>query len=60
MNLVDHYILEILSTKETTFYGRRMVVVEMKIMCYGVVETVCKIFGKDEWEKILLEGRYLA
>lgn len=74
MNLLEHYINEILSVKDiTNEYIERMKIfhedvftneplyeVEMNINCYGIKESVKVIWSKSEYEYNMQKGYYLA
>ena len=69
MNLLEHYIQEVLSVEDVTeeyekIVGRKLkyptVKVEMLVDCYGKTEQKTEYFLKPAWEKTLKLGYYLA
>lgn len=73
MNLVEHYIEEVLSVTDITndyketakiFYTDIVIdepvyEVKMRVNCYGHKETVVIIWDKSEYEKNIEQGYYL-
>ena len=74
MNLIEHYINNVLSVKDITeeyttrmkrfnedfFIGEPIYEVEMDINCYGREEVVIEIWTKSEYEAHVQRGYYLA
>ena len=69
MNLLEHYILKIYSKKDVTKQYEKSVgkkldeklyEVEMKVDCYGSVETVKRIMGENEFAEAERKGYYMA
>ena len=74
MNLLEHYINEVLSVKDITeeyttrmkrfnegfFIGEPIYEVEMDINCYGRKEVVIEIWTKSEYEAHVQRGYYMA
>ena len=60
MNLLEHYIEEILSEEQVQKYGRNWVKVRLIVDCYGVVEEKTEIFPYEKWQKVKEQGYYMA
>ena len=74
MNLIEHYIKEVLSVKDITeeykeiikVYYEDIVIdepvyeVKMKINCYGREETVIVVWDKSEYEGNINRGYYMG
>lgn len=74
MNLLEHYIKEIISvedvTKEWEKYMQEkdpnfietnpMLEVKMLVNCYDNIEETIKRLHKSEWDKIQKQGYYMA
>jgi hypothetical protein len=60
MNLLEHYIKEIISEKCVRKYDEDWVEVKLIIKCYGVTEEKTKLFLREDWEKIKSQGYYMA
>lgn len=59
MNLLEHYIVEVVEVEELDF-DRNYVFVRMVVNCYGDVRSVYKIFHKDKWKEAQIKGYYMA
>ena len=60
MNLLEHYIKEILSEEQVQKYGKNWAKVRLVVNCYGVVEETIQLFLYDDWQKIKAQGYYMA
>ena len=60
MNLLEHYIKEILSEEQVQMYGENWARVKLIVNCYGVVEEKTEVFLYDDWQKIKAQGYYMA
>ena len=62
MNLVEHYIQEILSEKIkiNPYTDKPYCVVKMIVNCYGNTSEVNTIFDAEEWERVKKQGYYLG
>lgn len=65
MNLLEHYIKEIISEEEFTIdetwaININFVRVKMIINCYGNIEEKTRVFTKAEWRVAKSEGYYLG
>lgn len=67
MNLLEHYILEVIEVKpyvsKTKMFkdnGEKCVEVTLKVDCYGRIETRTRVFWEDDWEKAQRDGFYMA
>lgn len=62
MNLVEHYIQEILSEKikVNPYTNKPCYVVKMVTDCCGNVSEINSIFDVEEWEHIKKQGYYLG
>lgn len=61
MNLLEHYIKEVISEEECISpQGTKYVKVTMLIDCYGIKEQTTHLFLPIEWEKAKKDGYYLA
>jgi hypothetical protein len=62
MNLIEHYIQEILSEKikVNPYTNKPCCVVKMIVDCYGNVSEVNSIFDVEEWEQVKKQGYYLG
>lgn len=74
MNLIEHYINNVLSVRDITeeytirmkrfnkdfFIGEPIYEVEMDINCYGVKEVVIEVWTKSEYEAHVQRGYYMA
>ena len=65
MNLLEHYIREIISIEETVINekwakGLEFVKVKMIVDCNGLIEEVERLFTKIEWEMATKAGYILA
>ncbi len=59
MNLVKHYIKEIHGIKQPEKYSD-LIVVDVTFDCYGVVERAEHTTRKEQWEKDVELGYFLA
>ena len=59
MNLVKHYIKEIHGIKQLGKYPD-YIVVDLTFDCYGIVERGEYTTRKDQWEKDVERGYFLA
>ena len=60
MNLLEHYIKEIISEDFEFKYGKNWVKAKMVIDCYGVTEETTQLFTCDDWRKIKEQGYYMG
>lgn len=60
MNLLEHYIREILSEEVELKYGKNWVKARMIVDCYGVEEETTQLFLYDDWLQVKGKGYYLA
>ena len=74
MNLLEHYIKEVISVEDVTEEWEKymqekypnfiendpMLEISMIINCYGQTEGTMKMFHKSEWDKIQEQGYYMA
>lgn len=69
MNLVEHYIIEIYDIEDITEKFVKdigyppvepMIMVKMRVNCYGNEEDVASTFYLSKWEEIQKQGYYLA
>lgn len=60
MNLLEHYIKEILSEDFEQKYGKIWAKVKLTVDCYGVVEETTQLFLYDDWQKVKGQGYYMA
>lgn len=60
MNLLEHYIEEIISEEEVNHNGENFVVAKVKVNCYGNVNVDEHITSKRMWEEEKLQGYYMA
>lgn len=60
MNLLEHYIKEILSEEQVQMYGKNWAKVRLIVNCYGVVEETTQLFLYEDWQKIKEQGYYMA
>lgn len=60
MNLLEHYIKEILSEEQVQKYGKNWAKVRLIVDCYGVVEEKTELFRYEDWQKIKAQGYYMA
>ena len=56
MNLLEHYILEIIEETQIDNYVR----VTVKVDCHGCQETINRVFNKEEWEEAKEKGFFMA
>ena len=59
MNLVKHYIKEIHGIKHPEKYPD-LIVVDVTFDCYGIVKRAEHITRKEQWEKDVTLGYFLA
>lgn len=59
MNLLEHYIKEIHGIEQLEKYPD-YIVVDLTFDCYGIVERKEYITRKDQWEKDVERGYFLA
>ena len=59
MNLLEHYIIEVHDVVEFTAVPG-MIKVDLTYDCYGTIQRGKHITSKEEWEKELAKGYYLA
>ena len=60
MNLLEHYVKEIISEENVRKYDEDWVKVRLIINCYGVTEEKTELFLPVAWEKIKAQGYYMA
>lgn len=62
MNLIEHYIQEILSEKIeiNPYTNKPCYVVKMITDCCGCISEVNTIFDAEEWKQIKKQGYYLG
>lgn len=60
MNLLEHYIEEILSEDYVQKYSKNWAKVRLIVDCYGVVEEKTEIFPYEKWQKVKEQGYYMA
>ena len=60
MNLLEHYIKEILSEEQVQKYGKNWAKVRLIVDCYGVVEETTELFLYEDWQKVKGQGYYMA
>lgn len=66
MNLLEHYIKDILSVEEYSaewtkeFPERSFVKVKITYECYGRVETGIHVWNTDQWESIQQKGYFMG
>ena len=65
MNLLEHYIKEIISVENITIdkawaKGIDFVKVKMLVNCYGRIEIKEKLFTVAEWKEVTKVGYYLG
>ena len=59
MNLVKHYIKEIHGIKHPEKYPD-LIVVDVTFDCYGIMKRAEHITSKEQWEKAVTLGYFLA
>jgi hypothetical protein len=60
MNLLEHYIDEIISVQKIQEYGRDYYRVNAIVDCYGQKEQIDRLFSINEWEQAKAKGYYMA
>ena len=60
MNLLEHYIEDILSEEQVQKYGKNWAKVRLVVNCYGVFEEKTELFRYEDWQKIKAQGYYMA
>lgn len=61
MNLLENYIVEIYSEKETEHKELgKLIEVSMKTECYGREDVNKHWFKPDEWKKVKQQGYYMG
>lgn len=60
MNLLEHYIEEIISEEEVEHNGGTFVYAKVKVNCYGNVSVEDRIEEKTQWEAEKKKGYYMA
>lgn len=62
MNLLEHYIVEIISEQkiQNPEDGREYYRVNAIVDCYGCEEQINNLFTIDEWEQVKAKGYYMA
>lgn len=60
MNLLEHYIKEILSEDFVQKYGKNWAKVRLVVDCYGVIEETTQLFLYEDWQKVKGQGYYMA
>jgi hypothetical protein len=62
MNLLEHYIVEIISEQkiQNPENGKGYYRVNAIVDCYGQKEQINRIFLIDEWEQAKAKGYYMA
>ena len=60
MNLLEHYIKEILSEEQVQKYGKDWAKVRLIVNCYGIVEEKTELFLYEDWITIKTQGYYMA
>jgi hypothetical protein len=59
MDIVEHRILEVIKVEEHSKY-KNVLLVTVKIDCWGRIGVVKHITNKEDWERDLERGYYLA
>lgn len=59
MNLLEHYIIEVHNVKEYKKYPN-MLEVEVTYDCYGDIKRDKHITSKEQWEKDIENGYFMA
>lgn len=60
MNLVEHYILEIISKKKIILNNKEFILAKIKSDAYGKIEIQEVLETEDGFDKIKKQGYYLA
>lgn len=60
MNLLEHYIIEIIREISLTDKGLNLIEVIVKVDCYGTSEVVKHLFTPEEWKQAKKDGYFLA
>lgn len=60
MNLLEHYIVKIISEEKIQEYGREYYRINAIVNCYGCEEQINRLFTIDEWEQTKGKGYYMA
>lgn len=60
MNLVEHYILKIISEKKIILNNKEFILAKIKSDSYGTVEVQEVLETEDRFNKIKKQGYYLA
>lgn len=60
MNLLEHYIEEVISEETVKWEGGDFVVARVKVNCYGNVSVENHIEEKTQWEAEKKKGYYMA
>lgn len=60
MNLLEHYIKEVISEDFVQKYGKNWAEVGLIVNCYGVVEETTELFLYEDWQKVKAQGYYMA
>lgn len=59
MNLLEHYIVEVISVEEIKGH-KELVYVDMIVDCYGSVYRTSSIFRINDWKEAQEKGYYMA
>jgi hypothetical protein len=59
MNLLEHFIIEVHEIKEFDDYPN-IVEVDVTTDCYGAITRTKDCFSKEEWQKAVERGYFLA
>lgn len=57
MNLVEHYIIEVVSEKQ---YKGKFVIATVKTNCYGCIKENKHMATKEQWEREKIQGYFLG
>ena len=60
MNLLEHYIKEVIDEDYVQKYGKNWAKVKLIVDCYGVTEETTQLFLYDDWQKVKRQGYYMA
>lgn len=66
MNLLEHYIKEIHRVEDVSseyteeLFGEPLYKVDLTIDCYGKIERIAKYFFMTEWERVRIQGYFMA
>lgn len=59
MNLLEHFIIEVHEIKEFDDYPN-IIEVDVTTKCYGVKQITKQSFSKEQWQKAVEQGYFLA